>query len=418
MSITSENAGAPDRQTASTAKSPDVTQSMNPGHRARLALLLGSLSAFGALTIDMYLPAMPSMARHLHPSAPLVQATLTAFVVGLALFQVLVGPLSDTWGRRRPLVAGMTLYVAGSLWCASAPTVGWLIAGRILQSVGAAAGTVLARAIVRDLFSGTAMTRFFSTLMVVNGVAPVMAPVIGGQLLTLTNWRAVFLVLAALGAALLLAVVFALPESLPAAERAPAHLRSTLRTFRTLVNDRHYLRYVLAAALMFAAVFAYISGSSFVLQDTYGLTAQQFSLVFGANGVGIVLLGQVNGRLVGRVADEHTLLRAGVTVAALGSVGVLTSAVLDLPLPLLLICLFSVVSMIGIVLANATSLALGGHGSAAGAASSLQGLLQFLVGGLAASAMSLPGQVTAVSMATTVAICAAAALAVLPTRRT
>lgn len=416
MSIT--HGDAQDRQTVVTAESTDVPKPVNLGRRARLALLLGSLSAFGALTIDMYLPAMPSMAQQLHTSAPLVQMTLTAFVVGLALFQVIVGPLSDAWGRRRPLLAGMALYLAGSLWCALAPTVGYLIAGRILQSLGAAAGTVLARAIVRDLFSGTAMTRFFSTLMVVNGVAPVVAPVIGGQLLALTTWRAVFLVLAAVGAVLLLAVVFALPESLPDAKRAPAHLRATLRTFRTLVTDLHYLRYVLAAALMFAAVFAYISGSSFVLQDAYGLTAQQFSLVFGLNGLGIVLLGQVSGWLVGRAADEHTLLRVSLTVATLGSFGVLTCAVLGLPLPLLLTCLFVVVSMLGIVLANATSLALSGHGSAAGAASSLQGLLQFLVGGLAAFAMNLPGQVTAVAMGTTMAICAAAALAVLNARRT
>ncbi|MEU0672312.1 multidrug effflux MFS transporter [Streptomyces sp. NPDC006172] len=416
MSIT--HGVAQDRQTVATAESTEVPKPVNLGRRARLALLLGSLSAFGALSIDMYLPAMPSMARQLHTSAPLVQMTLSAFVVGLALFQVIVGPLSDAWGRRRPLLAGMALYLAGSLWCVLAPTVGYLIAGRILQSLGAAAGTVLARAIVRDLFSGTAMTQFFSTLMVVNGVAPVVAPVIGGQLLTLTTWRAVFLVLAAVGAVLLLAVVFALPESLPDAKRAPAHLRATLRTFRTLVTDLHYLRHVLAAALMFAAVFAYISGSSFVLQDVYGLTAQQFSLAFGLNGLGIVLLGQVGGRLVGRAADEHTLLRVSLTVAALGSAGVLTCAVLGLPLPLLLPCLFLAVSMLGIVLANATSLALSSHGSAAGAASSLQGLLQFLVGGLAASAMTLPGQVTAVAMGTTMTICAAAALAVLNARRT
>ncbi|WP_260848178.1 multidrug effflux MFS transporter [Brevibacterium aurantiacum] len=335
----------------------------------------------------------------------------------MALFQVVVGPLSDAWGRRRLLLAGMALYMAGSLWCALAPTVGYLIAGRILQSLGAAAGTVLARAIVRDLFSGSAMTRFFSTLMVVNGVAPVVAPVIGGQLLTLTTWRAVFLALAAVGAILLLAVVFALPESLPHVNRAPAHLCTTLRTFRSLVTDLLYLRYVLAAALMFAAVFAYISGSSFVLQDTYGLTAQQFSIVFGLNGLGIVLLGQVSAWLVGRAVDEHTLLRVSLIVATLGSAGVLTCALLGLPLPLLLTCLFLAVSMLGIVLANATSLALSDHGSAAGAASSLQGLLQFLVGGLAASAMSLPGQVTAVAMGTTMTICASAALTVVYPRR-
>lgn len=382
-------------------------------HRARLALILGSLSGFGPLTIDMYLPAMPGMAAGLHTSAPMVQLTLTVFVVGLAAGQVVVGPLSDAWGRRRPLLAGLVLYVAGSLWCAVAPTVGWLIGGRILQAVGAAAGVVLARAVVRDLFEGTAMTRFLSTIMVVNGAAPVLAPVIGGQLLTVASWRAVFLVLAGFGATLLVTVAVALPESLPAGGRTPAHPRATAHAFGRLVTDRHYLRYVLTAALMFAAVFAYISGSSFVLQEGYGLTAQQFSLVFGANGLGIVLLGQIGGRLAGRVATEHTLLRAGVTVAVLGSAGVLACTTLGLPLALLLTCLFLVVSMLGLVLPSATSLALAGHGSAAGSASSLQGLLQFLVGGLAASAMSLPGHVTATAMALTMLVCSVAALTVL-----
>ncbi|TDC83306.1 Bcr/CflA family efflux MFS transporter [Micromonospora sp. KC606] len=386
------------------------------GRSAQLALVLGSLSAFGALTIDMYLPAMPGMARELHTSAPLVQLTLTVFVIGLAVGQVIVGPLSDTWGRRRPLLIGTAMYVAGSLWCALAPNVGWLLGGRILQSLGAAAGTVLARAIVRDLFEGTAMTRFFSTLMVVNGVAPIVAPVIGGQLLTVASWRAVFVVLAALGAVLLLVVVFTLPESLPAGRRAPAHPRETLRTFRVLVTDWHYLRYVLAAALMFAAVFAYISGSSFVLQDGHGLTPQQFSLVFGVNGLGIVLLGQANGLLVGRVADEHTLLRTSLAVATLGGLGVLACAAFGLPLPALLACLFTAVCMLGIVLANATSLAMARHRSAAGAASSLQGLLQFLIAGAAASTMSLPGHVTAIAMAATMFLCAGAALATLGAR--
>lgn len=385
--------------------------------RTQLALVLGSLSAFGALTIDMYLPAMPGMAGELHTSALQVQLTLTVFVVGLAVGQVIVGPLSDAWGRRRPLLIGMALYVAGSLWCALAPSVGWLLTGRVLQSLGAAAGTVLARAVVRDLFEGTAMTRFFSTLMVVNGVAPIVAPVIGGQLLTFTTWRAVFQVLAAVGVILLVAVTFTLPESLPADRRAPADPRATLRTFRTLGTDRHYLRYVLAAALMFAAVFAYISGSSFVLQDGYRLTAQQFSVVFGVNGLGIVVFGQVNGLLVGRVADEHTLLRIALAVATLGSAGVLASAVLALPLPVLLISLFTVVSMLGIVLADATSLALAGHGSAAGAASSLQGLLQFLVGSLAAAAMSLSGHVTATAMGATMVVCSLAAFTLLLGRR-
>jgi DHA1 family bicyclomycin/chloramphenicol resistance-like MFS transporter len=385
--------------------------------RLWLALILGSLSAIGALSIDMYLPAMPGMSRQLHASGPVIQLTLTVFVIGLAVGQVLAGPLSDMWGRRRPLLAGMVLYVAGSVWCALAPGAGQLIAGRAVQSLGAAAGAVLARAIVRDLFEGTAMTRFFSTLMLVNGVAPIVAPVIGGQLLTVATWRAVFAVLAGAGAVLLLAVLFALPESLPAPRRTPAHLRHTARSLGGLARDWGYLRYVLAAALMFAAVFAYISGSSFVLQQAYGLSAQQFSLIFAANGLGIMVFGQASGFLIGRAVTERTLLRASLAAASFGGLGVLLSVALGLPLPLLLACLFVVVSMLGVVLPSATSLAMAAHGSAAGAASSLQGLLQFLVGGLAASAMGLAGQGTAVPMGATMFSCATAALAILLIRR-
>jgi DHA1 family bicyclomycin/chloramphenicol resistance-like MFS transporter len=381
-----------------------------PRRRLSLALILGSLSALGALSIDMYLPAMPGMSRQLHASGPVIQLTLTVFVIGLAAGQVLAGPLSDTWGRRRPLLAGMALYVAGSAWCALAPSAGQLLGARIVQSLGAAAGAVLARAIVRDLFDGTAMTRFFSTLMLVNGVAPVAAPVIGGQLLTVATWRAVFAVMAGAGAALLLAVLVALPESLPVPRRQPARLGHTVRSLGGLARDGRYLRYVLAAALMFAAMFAYISGSSFVLQEDYGLTAQQFSLVFAANGLGIVLLGQVSGFLIGRAATERSLLRVSLTAASLSGLGVLLIAGLGLPLPLLLASLFIVTSMVGVVLPNATSLAMAGYRSAAGAASSLQGLLQFLVGAIAASAMGLAGQGTAVPMGVTMFVCAAGAL--------
>jgi MFS transporter, DHA1 family, multidrug resistance protein len=261
------------------------------------------------------------------------------------------------------------------------------------------------------------MTRFFSTLMLVNGVAPIVAPVIGGQLLTVATWRAVFAVLAGAGAVLLLAVLFALPESLPAPRRTPAHLRHTARSLGGLARDWGYLRYVLAAALMFAAVFAYISGSSFVLQQAYGLSAQQFSLIFAANGLGIMVFGQASGFLIGRAVTERTLLRASLAAASFGGLGVLLSVALGLPLPLLLACLFVVVSMLGVVLPSATSLAMAAHGSAAGAASSLQGLLQFLVGGLAASAMGLAGQGTAVPMGATMFSCATAALAILLIRR-
>ncbi len=393
---------------------------MTTANRVKLALLLGSLSAFGPLTIDMYLPALPGMARNLHSDPGTIQLTLTVFVIGLAAGQLVVGPLSDALGRRRPLLAGVALYAASSVCCALAPTAGWLIGARALQSFGAAAAIVLARAIVRDLFDGVAMTRFFSTLMLVTGAAPVLAPVIGSQLLAIASWRTVFVVLTAVGVLLFLAVLLALPESLPASRRQAAGLTARLRTFALLGHDAQYLRHVLAAALTFAAMFAYISGSSFVLQQAYGLSAAQFSAAFAVNGLGLVAFGQLNRLLIGRVATEHAMLVAGLLVGGVASLGVLLSTVFGAPLPVLLLCLFGEVSTVGIVLANATSKALAAHGERAGAASSLQGLLQFLVGGLASAAMGLAGRGSPGGMGVTMFGCAAAALAVyllVPARR-
>ncbi len=378
-----------------------------------LAILLGALSAFPAMTIDLYLPGMPTMARDLGASAGMVQLSVTVFVVGLAAGQVVVGPLSDAWGRRPLVLGGLATYVVGSVACLAAPTVGWLVAARVVQSLGAAAATLLARAVARDHFEGVSMTRFLSALMLVNGVATVLGPIVGGQLLAVASWRTVFLVLAVGGAVLLVLVACLLPESLPAAYRRPARLRDTLGAFGRLCRDGDYVRHVLVGALMFAAMFAYIAGSSFALQDSYGLTAQQYSVVFAVNAVGILALGQANGLLVGRVASERTLLGASLVLGAAAGSGVLVAVLTSASLPWLLACLFLLVSSLGPVLANTTSLALSPHPGAAGTAASLQGVVQYLVSGVVASAMSVAGRDSAtatVAMAVAVAASGAAAL--------
>ncbi|WNV88905.1 multidrug effflux MFS transporter [Umezawaea sp. Da 62-37] len=378
----------------------------------RAALVLGGLTAFGPLSIDMYLPALPRIADDLHAADATVQLTLTSFIVGLALGQLVLGPLSDSLGRRRPLAAGLALYVVGSLLCAISPTSGVLIAARALQALGAAAGLVIARATVRDLFSGIAMTRFFSTLMLVNGLAPILAPLIGGQLLNWTSWRGVFYVLAAFGALLLIVVTLLLPESLPPSLRSPARLGSALRTYGRLLAERSFIGYALASGLLFAAMFAYISGSSFALQGVYGLSPQGFSLVFGLNGVGIMIAGGVNRRLVGRFS-EHALLFSGLVLAAVGGLGVLAAVLFGLGLVGLLVPLFLLVSAVGIVLPNATSLALAEHAKAAGSASALLGVLQFVIGGcLATPLVGLGGPGTALPMALVIAGFAVLALVV------
>jgi Bcr/CflA subfamily drug resistance transporter len=273
--------------------------------RARRVLILGGLTAFGPLSLDMYLPALPALARGFSAAESEVQLTLTACVLGIAIGQVLAGPLSDTLGRRRPLMAGLALYTAASLLCAAAPAVPALTAFRLLQGFGAAAGIVIARAVVRDLHSGTAAARYFSMLMLVAGSAPILAPVIGGQVLRVTSWRGVFVVLGLFGAALLVASALGLRETLPADRRRSGELRDTLRTFGGLLTDRVFLGYALASGFAFAALFSYISGSPFVLQQLFGLSPQQFSAVFAMNAVGIVVSGQVNGRLGRARADAH-----------------------------------------------------------------------------------------------------------------
>ncbi|PRY40401.1 multidrug effflux MFS transporter [Umezawaea tangerina] len=378
----------------------------------RTALVLGGLTAFGPLSIDMYLPALPRIADDLHAADATVQLTLTSFIVGLAIGQLVLGPLSDSLGRRRPLLAGLALYVVGSLLCAISPTSGVLIAARALQALGAAAGMVIARATVRDLFSGIAMTRFFSTLTLVIGLAPILAPVIGSQLLAWTSWRGVFYALAGFGALLLTVVTLLLPESLPPALRSPTRVGSALRAYARLLGERSFVGYALASGLMFAALFAYVSGSSFALQGVYGLSPQAYSLVFGLNGVGIMISGVVNRRLVGRFSG-HTMLLSGLVLAAVGGTGVLAAVLLDLGLVGLLVPLFLLVSAFGIVLPNATSLALAEHAKSAGAASALLGVLQFVIGGgVATPLVGLGGPGTALPMALVIAGFAVLALVV------
>ncbi|SEP51530.1 Bcr/CflA family multidrug efflux MFS transporter [Amycolatopsis saalfeldensis] len=392
MSTTAETAGT----TRAERKTPRREGTL------RFLLILGGLSAFGPLSIDMYLPALPRLAVDLGASDSTVQLTLTAFIVGLALGQVVVGPLSDAYGRRVPLLIGLALYVVGSVAAAVSPDITLLIIARAVQALGAAAGIVISRATVRDLFSGKAMTKFFSMLMLVNGLAPIIAPVLGGQLLNFTSWRGVFVVLTGFGVLLLVVVAVAMPEPLALGNRTPARLGGVLRTYAGLLADRSFLGYALASGLMFAGLFAYISGSSFALQGVYGLSPQQFSLVFGLNGVGIVLAGQLNGRLVGRFS-ERTLLAAGLTVAAAGGLGVLFAVTAGLPLIGLVIPLLVVVSSIGLVMPNASSLALAEHARSAGSASALLGVLQFVIGGVATPLVGLGGPGTAVPMAATMA---------------
>jgi DHA1 family bicyclomycin/chloramphenicol resistance-like MFS transporter len=370
--------------------------------RLRLVLVLGALIALGPLTIDMYLPALPTIVDDLQTTSAAVQLTLTGTLVGLALGQLLVGPLSDTFGRRRPLLAGVAVHVLASLLCLVAPNVGVLGGLRVLQGVGAAAASVVTMAIVRDLFVGRAAATLFSRLMLVLGVAPVLAPTIGGEVLRFTSWRGVFVVLAVMALILVAVAAVALPETLPPVRRRPLGLRNTLRTYGGLLRDRTFVGLVLVAGLAMAGLFGYVAGSSFVFQQQYGLDQQQFGLAFGAGAVFLIAATQLNAYLLRRFEPGTLLLAALVGGSLAGLVLVATSATGLGGLVGVLVPMFGVLFAVGLALPNAPALALARHGDAAGTAAALLGAVQFGVGALVSPLVGILGN-NALAMGTVVA---------------
>jgi DHA1 family bicyclomycin/chloramphenicol resistance-like MFS transporter len=377
--------------------------------RRQLVVILGALSAFGPLSMDMYLPALPSLSRQLHASASAGQLTLTGCMLGLALGQLFAGPASDSLGRRRPLLAGVAAYCAASFACAFAPSIPALIALRFLQGLAGGVGIVIARAIVRDVFEGVIAARMFATLMIVTGVAPVFAPLIGGQMLRITSWRGIFVLLAAIGVLLLL-ITSGLRETLAREDRHGGGLRATLRTFGRLMSDRRFAPHAISFSLSFGAMFAYIAGSSFVLEDVFGASPQAFSLVFAINSAGLITMSQVGGRLVGRLGPA-TLTRYGLCLVALASACTLLVTATHGPLALLLVCLFALLCGNGLVLPNGVAAAMG-HQTALGSASALLGLGQFGVGAAVAPLVGLAGSHDALPMGIVIAACGVSALAV------
>jgi MFS transporter, DHA1 family, multidrug resistance protein len=389
---------------------PPQAPPANGPTRLRLTLLLGALTAIAPLCIDMYLPALPRLATDLSTGATQAQLTLTACLIGLAFGQVVAGPLSDSLGRRRPLLVGMGLFAIASLLCMTAPSIEVLLVLRLVQGAAGAAGIVIARAVVRDLYDGVAAAKFFSLLMLINGLAPILAPILGGQLLRIMPWPGIFAVLGVIGVLLLVASLFGLRETLPSERRAAGGLRATFATFHELLTDRSFVGYALVLGLAFGALFAYISGSTFVLQNRYGLSAQTFSLIFGVNSLGLVAMSQVSGRLAGRVALGR-LLTAGLAIIAAGGLLLLAAVLTGAGLAVVLPALFLVVAGQGLILPNATALALSGRPAhVAGSASAMLGLTQFVIGGLTAPLAGVAGPHTAVPMAVIIAVFTLAAV--------
>jgi DHA1 family bicyclomycin/chloramphenicol resistance-like MFS transporter len=369
--------------------------------RALHVLILGGLSAIGPLSTDMYLPALPTLSHELGASMAQTQLTLSAGILGLSLGQVIAGPSSDALGRRRPLLIGLAIFALASLLCIIAPSIAVLTVLRFVQGVAGAAGIAIALAIVSDLYAGVAQARVFALLMLVSGLAPIVAPVVGSQLLTFTSWRGIFVALALIGAVLLFAASFGLGETLPAGRRQSGGIAASGRALRDLLTDRRFLGYAVASGMAFAAGIVYISVSPFILQNIYGISPQQIGILFGINALGLVIMAQIGGRLVGRVAPQ-TLLAWGIAALATGGTALLVVVLSGIGLAGVLPSLFLIVASLGLIAPNATALALAGT-QTAGSAAALLGVLQFSIGAVAAPLVGMGGTTTAVPMAAAIA---------------
>jgi MFS transporter, DHA1 family, multidrug resistance protein len=347
----------------------------------QLVIVLGALMAIGPLTIDTYLPALPQLSEEMGATDAQVQLTITGLLLGLGLGQLVIGPLSDTVGRRRPLLIGLAAHGAMSLLCALAPTIVVLTATRTLQGVAGAAVSVVVMAIVRDLFSGVRAAQLLSRLILVLGVAPILAPSLGSALLNVTSWRGIFVVLAVAAVSLWVLAWRALPETLPMYRRRPATVRGPLRSYSQLFADRTFLVMVAVAGLSFATVFAYVAGAPFILQGRYGLSPQAFGIAFSINAIGMILMTQLNPVLVGRFGPVR-VMSVGVLVAASGGAALLVTALTGFGGMLgFLVPLGVILAAAGLCFPNAPAIALSRHGEVAGTAAALLGAAQFLVAG-------------------------------------
>ncbi|MEU0882500.1 multidrug effflux MFS transporter [Lentzea sp. NPDC005914] len=355
-----------------------------------LGIVLCLLTVFGPISMDLYLPVLPALTTDLRATTSAAQLTVTACLLGLAIGQVVAGPISDRFGRRLPLLTGVVVYVIASALCAYSPTIPTLVGARFVQGLAGGVGIVISQAAGRDLYSGGKLMRYYGRLTVIAGLAAVVGPVVGGQLAAVTDWRGLFVLLSAIGVLILLACVFVFRETLPASNRATGGLVQTGRDFRRLLSDRVLVGTVLVSGLISMALFAYLAGATYVLQDIYGLSPQGYSFAFGLNSLGFMVFGFAAGRLCERWSEQGTLV-TGLVMCVTGAAGLLTSALLQLPVIAVILSLFIMVSGVATITPPTTSLAMANYPDIAGTASSLLGLARFGAGGLAAPLVGLGG---------------------------
>lgn len=362
-----------------------------------LAVVLGLLTIFGPISMDLYLPVLPALTSELGAVTSAAQLTITACLLGLAGGQLIAGPMSDRYGRRRPLLIGVGAYVVFSALCAFSPAIETLIAARFVQGLAGGVGVVIAQAAGRDLYCGAKLIRYYGRLTALAGMAAIVGPVIGGQLAKFTDWRGIFVFLSTVGVLILLASAAVFTETLPPDQRTTGGLAQTVLDFRVLLADRVLVGSVLIAGFCNAAIFAYLGGATYVLQGIYGLSPQGYSLAFGLNSLGFMLFGFLAGRLAERWS-EHGMLIVGLLMCLTGAGGLVLSALAHLPLLAVCGSLFLMVSGVAATTPSTTSLAMAEYPQLAGTAASLLGVARFAFGAVTAPLVGLGGAGTAVPL--------------------
>jgi MFS transporter, DHA1 family, multidrug resistance protein len=373
----------------------------NYNNSFRMAILLAIFSALGPFTVDMYLSSLPQMMDDFNTTASLIQASLTASLLGLGLGQLVAGPLSDVHGRRKPLLISMLLFFIVSIVCALSTNIGMFIVLRFIQGFVASAGLVISRAIVRDRYSGLEMVKFMALLTMISNVAPLISPTAGSAVTTFSSWEGVFIFLGFLGLFLTGITVWGIKESLPTEKRVPSNFREVLRNYSSLFRDRSFMGYALVNGILFSGVFAYVAGTPFIYQNMYGISPQLFSVLFALNGIGIILGSQLVKRLAGSM-DEHRIFRLGLLLAFITTTVILIVVLIQGPFLALFIAIFLFAAAIGMIGPISFTLAMESQGHIAGSAAAVLGTLQFALGAVTSPLVGLAGENSAVPFGITI----------------
>ncbi|MBS5336241.1 MAG: multidrug effflux MFS transporter [Veillonella sp.] len=373
-----------------------------------LVIFLGMLTAITPLATDLYLPALPIMPGELNTTASNIQMTIGVMTFGVAIGQLFGGPISDTMGRKLPLIIGNLLCVISGIICAYASSIEILLLGRFLQGLTGSVGVVISKAIARDFASGQELTKLFALLMMVNGLAPVLAPLVGGQLLLFTTWRVIFVILA-LFSTILLVGSFLFRESLPKEKRITGGIGTAAKNYIKLIKDKPFLGQTLIQLFAFGAFFSYISGSSFVYQNIFQLSAQEFSYLFGINSCGIILASAISGR-ISNVITSKQLLTFSLWQLTIGSLLFLVAMLLEWPLIPVTIILFFTVCTVSLFGSASFSMAMTSYGEMAGSASAILGFASMFAAGIVSPLVGIGGDHTGIPMGITMLVCAAFSL--------